>query len=450
MKKQIDEKIKPHEETAKIKDLKKAAYNPRSMSEKEMKKLMASIEANGLVQPIIVNHDWTIIGGHQRVEACRRLGWEEITIWRVNIQDKGQEKALNLALNKISGQFEELELRKILEELAERDMLISSAFEQKELERLRWKHSIELHRKLIDDYIIPPFSIFDCKQGYWQKRKKDWIDKIGDSGEGRPKDLISGGLQQLAERKGNLCGTSIFDPVLAEVCYTWFVDKGGNIADPFAGGNTRGLVASLLGYNYIGTDVSKEQVQANRKRAEDLKEKGAHWEIDTGANLTKHTGKGWADLIFTCPPYFDLEQYDPDNEQDISNCATYADFLKQYEAILTETHAAAKANAWAVIVIGNVRDKNGRMIDLSGDTIRAMEKAGWQFHNEAVLATSIASAAIRAGRTFDATKKVTRIHQNILFFAKGKEVKINKDLAYLLENGATATAHHDVLIFKKP
>ncbi len=101
-------------EKVKLKDLKHADYNPRKdlkPSDSEYQKIKKSIEEFGYVDPIIVNADNTIIGGHQRAKVLVDLGFKEIDIVRVDI-DKTKEKALNIALNKISGEwnFEQLEV----------------------------------------------------------------------------------------------------------------------------------------------------------------------------------------------------------------------------------------------------------------------------------------------------------------------------------------------------
>lgn len=441
--------IQPKRERIEIKRLRRAKYNPRKISKKELQKLVESIKKYGLVQPIVVNKDYTIIGGHQRVEACRQIGLTEVDVYVLDLNAE-DERILNLALNRISGEWDEGALYDLLNDLAEKNRLALTGFDTKELEKLRWKQSNQINRKLIEDYIVPPFSVFDTKQGYWQKRKAEWNLQLGDGGAGRPDNLITEGLKNLAERAagGGITGTSVFDPVLCEIMYTWYADKGALIVDPFAGGHTRGLVASRLGYRYIGTDVSKRQVAANKERAKELGEKGATWVVDSGENLAKHV-EGQADMVFTCPPYYDLEQYDPENPKDISNSPTYEAFLEAYGAILINTYNMLKAGAWAILVVGNVRDKDGNYYDLVGDTVRIMQRAGYSFYNEAILATAIATATVRARRTFGASKKLVRTHQNVLFFAKGKEVAINKNLREILLAGQTATAHHDVLIFKK-
>lgn len=434
--------------TMKIKDLKPAKYNPRKISKKEITKLKQSIQEYGLVQNIVVNKDYTIIGGHQRVQACAELGIMEVPVMILDLPED-KEKALNIALNKISGQFDESALAELLKELEETQGDLVTGYDNDELARLFFKQNNQINRSLIEDYIIPPFSIFDSKQGYWQKRKKEWIEKIGDSGEGRDDALLGEGLKSLAVKSGggSLTGTSIFDPVLTEVLYTWFCKPGGLIIDPFAGGNTRGLIASILEYSYIGTDLNLEQLKANRKKAEALHEKNVNWVHDNGLNLNKHV-KEKADMLITCPPYYDLEVY-TDNPDDISNAGTYEEFREVYDEILGRTYDLLKEGAFAIVVVGNVRDKNGNYYNLVGDTVTAMQKAGYKFYNEIILATSIATASVRARQTFDKNKKVVKTHQNILFFHKGQKVAVSGKLKDIVQTGITATAHHDVLVFKK-
>lgn len=436
--------------TLPIKELKTAKYNPRKISKKELANLVQSIETYGLVQPIVVNKNHTIIGGHQRVEACRRLKYKEVPVVIVDL-DEDREKELNVALNKISGDWDTDQLTTLLNELAEKNRLAYTGFEERELEKLRFKQNNQINRKLIEDYVIPPFSIFDTKQGYWQNRKKEWVQYFGGTGgEGRDETLIGTSLNNLADiTNRGITGTSVFDPVLTEVIYTWYADKGGLIIDPFAGGYTRGIVASALGYKYVGTDVRKEQVQENAAKALQLKEKLAAWHVASGEQINAYVTGEAADLVFTCPPYYNLEVYDPDNPEDLSTAKTYADFMKRYTKVMHNTYDLLKPNGWAIIVVGNVRGKDGSYYNLVGDTVELMQKAGYQFYNEIILATAIGTATLRARNTFDASKKVVKTHQNILFFSKDKEIAINKALKEVLLEGRTATAHKDILVFKK-
>lgn len=77
-----------------ISELVPASYNPRKITEEELQKLSRSIEVNGFIEPVVVNRDMTIIGGHQRVKAAARLGYTEVPVVFVDL-DKDDEKALN-------------------------------------------------------------------------------------------------------------------------------------------------------------------------------------------------------------------------------------------------------------------------------------------------------------------------------------------------------------------
>ena len=121
-----------------------------------------------------------------------------------------------------------------------------------------------------DQFIFPPFTVLDAKQGAWARRKRAWIDFGIDSGDGRGKTLL--GLPTTAMlSKGNYKSTmddstSIFDPVLCELLVRWFSPKGGQVIDPFAGGSVRGVISGFLGRNYTGIDVRPEQIEANEKQ----------------------------------------------------------------------------------------------------------------------------------------------------------------------------------------
>lgn len=103
----------------KIEELIPATYNPRknlTPEDNEYQKIKRSIEEFGYVEPIIINKDKTIIGGHQRLNVLRDLGYKEIDVIEIDI-DKTKEKALNVALNKITGEWDMDKLGSLLNEL---------------------------------------------------------------------------------------------------------------------------------------------------------------------------------------------------------------------------------------------------------------------------------------------------------------------------------------------
>lgn len=100
----------------KISELNPAEYNPREISDFDLSELKKSITKFGVVEAIVVNKDLTIIGGHQRVKAATELGIETVPCFVLDL-NKTDEKALNLALNKIQGYFNEEKLADILAEI---------------------------------------------------------------------------------------------------------------------------------------------------------------------------------------------------------------------------------------------------------------------------------------------------------------------------------------------
>jgi ParB-like chromosome segregation protein Spo0J len=88
-----------------IKDLKPATYNPRQISTKQFKDLKNSIIKFGIVDPIIVNKDMTVIGGHQRLKVCKELTYLDVECVILDLS-KGQERELNIRLNKNTGEFD--------------------------------------------------------------------------------------------------------------------------------------------------------------------------------------------------------------------------------------------------------------------------------------------------------------------------------------------------------
>lgn len=123
----------------KIGDLKMATYNPRkelTEKDKEYQKIKNSIIEFGYVTPIIVNSDMTVISGHQRLKVLKDLKYEDIDCIIVKF-DKNKEKLLNIALNKISGEWDYQKLEILLNELSKNEIDLSiTGFDEKEINKI--------------------------------------------------------------------------------------------------------------------------------------------------------------------------------------------------------------------------------------------------------------------------------------------------------------------------
>ena len=267
-----------------------------------------------------------------------------------------------------------------------------------------------------EQFGVAPFTILDAKQGDWQERKRAW-QAIGIRGEvGRENGMTYGSGLGINLQDGSESMTSIFDPVLCELAYSWFSPDNGQIVDPFAGGSVRGIVAGALGRKYWGCDLRKEQIDANNAQADEI-ETHHRPEWVCGDSMDELANAPDADFVFSCPPYGDLEKYSS-NPNDLSNMEWHT-FIAAYKRIILRSVGKMKPDSFACFVVGDFRDNKGFYRNFVSETIDGFEQAGARLYNEAILATSIGSAAMRVTKQFNAGRKLCKVHQNVLVFCKG-------------------------------
>ncbi len=234
---------------------------------------------------------------------------------------------------------------------------------------------------------------------------QSWVQDKIDAGD------IEGGMAS------GHTGTSIFDPVLCELVYRWFCPADGLVLDPFAGGSVRGLVASCLGRRYVGIDLRPEQIAANVAQMAIATGPKPDWRCGDSSEMGKVLDDVRADLLFSCPPYWNLEIYS-DDARDLSTMGV-DDFFTTQAKIIKQAVARLKADRFAVWVVGDVRDKDGYYVNLPGRTVEAFIAAGARLYNEAILVTAAGSLPMRVLRQFTAGRKLGKMHQNVLVFCKG-------------------------------
>jgi len=317
-------------------------------------------------------------------------------------------------------------------------------------------------------FIMPPFSVLNARDGDWQDRKRAWASlgiksevgrgaspggsampaadysKSGSRGDGSGKAIagtekknhitfkehaasfdycrVKEGTRETTEESG----TSIFDPVLCELAYSWFTAPGHQILDPFAGGSVRGIVAGLLGRKYQGHELRAEQVAANLAQCAKIAPQAAIHYV-TGDSAKTIPDAPECDFVFSCPPYGDLEVYS-DNADDLS-AMDHTAFLTAYRDIIAKSCAKLRNNRFACFVVGDFRDKRGNYRDFVSDTIQAFLDSGLHLYNEAILVTSVGSACMRVTKQFEASRKFAKTHQNILVFVKGDGKQATKEIS---------------------
>ena len=267
--------------------------------------------------------------------------------------------------------------------------------------------------------MIKPFSILDTRSKEWQERKRFWINTYNIKSElGR----------ETTESKSKFWETdnsvSVFDATLCERMYDWFVPKGGKVLDPFAGGSVRGIVATEMGFQYEGIDISKNQIEANKKQSNKPK-----WVVGDSDGVLDNLNNAEYDFVFTCPPYYDLEKYS-ETQNDLSNMSD-DEFDSKYLSILSKSAEKLKENRFFVVVVSEVREvsktgnyKIGKYRGLVHKTIQNLESSGLHFYNDMVLFNSQHQAGRVVDTYFKRNRKIASVHQNVLVFVKG-----NPDLA---------------------
>lgn len=433
-------KIKPYEK------------NSRTHSTEQIKQIMESIKEFGFTNPLLIDKDFNLIAGHGRLEAVKQLNMvdfksnpvQKVPCIMIDGLSEMQKKALVIADNKIAlnaGWDFDILGQELLElENCNFDLNLTG-FNAHELLEIfdNSKHETEInpyakhhagsHGNLIKKFKYAPFSILDTQTKEWQDKKQQWNEMIGDLGESRQGTLGKSTIMTASLKNG----VSLLDPVMAEILVLWFGIKGGKAFDPFAGDTAFGFVSSYLGMEFEGIELRKEQADHNQARC-DAYNLPAKYYNDTSENMDKYIQDNSVDLMFSCPPYLDLEVYS-DNPQDLSNMS-HNDFFKMFEKILANTYAKMKDDSFAVICIGEVRDrksKNGKYVNFIGKTIDIMQRAGFEYYNEIILVNTCGALPRRAAKPFASTRKIGKRHQNVLVFLKGDARKATQKLNMLTE-----------------
>ena len=460
------------------------ANNARTHSEGQIEQIAAAIREWGWTIPVLADEAGGVIAGHGRIAAARRLGIVEVPVLVARGWTDAQKRAYVIADNKLAlnAGWDDALLTAEMEALkGEGFDLQTIGFSADELAGLFGTNSngAASTTSLAERFLVPPFSLLNAREGWWQDRKRAWIalgikselgrgamalmgsehvagdglnycrDRAAPGGSARPvadysnRERGDGAGRPVYGTEGNASeqsGTSIFDPVLCEIAYRWFCPAGGLVLDPFAGGSVRGIVAGKLGRRYLGADLRPEQIEANRTQGRAILD-AACGRLDPLPGIldaypaesvaapappvawicSDSRSVDWdgaaADFVFTSPPYADLEVYS-DNPADLSTMQ-YPDFLAAYREIVARACAQLQPDRFACVVVGEVRDAAGNYRDFIGDTVQAFRDAGLAFYNEAILLTAVGSLPIRAAKQFSGSRKLGKTHQNVLVFVKG-------------------------------
>ena len=399
--------------------------NTRKHSPEDIEQIKTSIQADGFNDPIGVwGENNLIVEGHGRQIAALEMGLDKVPCIRLDHMTETQRRDYAIRHNR-TAELSGWDFAKLEEEIAALEI------EGVDLSGLKFdfdfyaedkqaQTSADHVGKLNEKFGVPPFSVLDTRQGYWQERKKAWKEKIGDKGQARDVAIYSG-MENWSG--GAFADASILDPVLCELACRWFMPGAGNTFDVFAGDTVFGYVSAQLGNHFTGIELRKEQAEFNQAACAGM---DAQYICDDGRNVLDHIGAETQDMFFSCPPYFDLEKYS-DLPNDASNQSSYEEFYEIIDTAFANAIKCLKPNRFAVVVCGDVRDKKtGAYYGFPDDIKQTFKRNGMMLYNELVLVDNVGTARLRAGKYMQ-HRKVVKVHQNVLVFYNGDAKHIKNE-----------------------
>lgn len=183
--------------------------NPRVISDTAVAKVAASLKEFGWRQPIVVDFDDEIVVGHTRLLAAKALGLKQVPVHQARDLSEQQIRAYRLADNRVGEETDWLESALGAELLAlDEDGfdLALTGFDETELAELLGGDDAEVaggagSGSLAERFLIPPFSVLNAREGWWQERKRAWISLGIKSELGRGEDLIPNGGGNTSKRR---------------------------------------------------------------------------------------------------------------------------------------------------------------------------------------------------------------------------------------------------------
>jgi hypothetical protein len=399
-----------------ISEIKPYPNNPRK-NDKAVEVVKKSISEFGFKNPIILDKNNEIIAGHTRLSASKELGFNEVpVIWADGLTEE-QVKAFRIMDNK-SQEYASWDFDKLQEEFNTlQDLGVDlelTGLNAKERFDLKLSRQEKAELLLSDIILVPAFSVFDGKSGFWISRNKRWREII-------PIEECMG------TRDGKLAGentffgaersVSVFNHTLAEILVRGFTKKEDHITIPFCEASIF-AVSSILQRKVLGIELRKDQVDLNNELIKPFKTNEC--KVIEGDALDETKYKDQTDFIMSCPPYIGLEKYS--NQKEDLSTQSNEEFFKSMEKWLKICYDKLKENCFMAIVFGNIREPSGRVVNICGEVTRIAEEVGFNLYNDVIFLQPRLSTSLRQVQ-FRKSRKFVRCHEKVMIFKKeGKQI----------------------------
>jgi len=263
----------------------------------------------------------------------------------------------------------------------------------------------------------------------WEVRNVDPItqelkESLGDNGEAREECFSKKNRYKGMHRPGDKSvyrgkvTVSVFSPEVCSYVLNMYAPSSGVALDPFAGGGTRAILSAAHGLRYFGTELREAETVATRERIARAGYAGQAFVVCADARECDYVcGKGKADFLLTCPPYWNLEEYGGP-PGDLSMEPTYAGFLSGLEEVVAATARALRPGAVSCWVVGLHRDKDGGLLCLQHDLAAMHRRHGFRHKEEVILYQKNGSYIHRVGQFRKGDKRLVRNHEYLCVFVR--------------------------------
>jgi len=282
-------------------------------------------------------------------------------------------------------------------------------------------------------------NVWDSTKGDWLKIKKEWKERIEASGAAHsvanPMYASRDGCWQGTNGFANVVtghshngNASVLDSTACEVVLRFFMPREGRrIYNPFGGGVQFGYVAGSYGYEYLASEIRKNQCDANNLICSGWP--GVSW---VRADSSTYEPEGMFDLVFSCPPYFKVEEYlDYDGqppEGELNSLPTYEQFRDTLFAGYERAIAHLAENRFFVVMTGDSRDGRGNYHCSEAETELFFKQRGLGVYNRIVYLEGEFTRLAHAKKTLN-TRKFPKREQKIIVAYKGNPAEIQEHFA---------------------
>ena len=272
-------------------------------------------------------------------------------------------------------------------------------------------------------------NVWDSTKGEWLRFKKEWNRRIDESGEAAsiPNPAFAtregcwqgeSGFANVVTGRSHNGNASVLDPVACEVILRMFTPREGRrVYNPFGGGVQFGFVSGASGYEYLASEIRRNQCDANNALCAQFE--NVRW---VKADSSTYEPDGTFDLVFACPPYYRVERYvdydgtPPDGE--INSLSTYEEFRNALFAGYRIAIDHLRDNRFIVIMTGDSRGAKGGYHCHEAETEIFFKDQGLTVYNKIIYLEAEFTRLAQAKKTLN-FRKFPKREQRIIVAYKG-------------------------------